>query len=301
MPTVPVGCTTDTIQNGGFENDGFWIFGDSPVPPAYISTPIHTPQRSVRLGITPEMGPIAQGRKSFSSIRQPFEISPFATTAQLRWWHFDRTEEAPTTTPNDEQDKQQVILLAPDLTTVAVLRSTLSNANAWQQDLVDLTPYRGRQLLLYFNAYNDGSGLRTWQFLDDVVLSVCYPPVTPTPIVPTLAPTPIPSPILLPTLPPPTSIFLPTSIPFTPLLSSALAASINGEPRVDVLTPTPQPPTATPTRVPVHHLVWPPATGGADVARRDGRRGCADRHDRRRLPLVDRTREHAVGRTCRLL
>lgn len=39
---------------------------------------------------------------------------------------------------------------------------------------VDLTPYLDGSYYLYFNVLNDGNGLRTWMFLDDVQLLVCY-------------------------------------------------------------------------------------------------------------------------------
>ena len=41
---------------------------------------------------------------------------------------------------------------------------------------VDLTSTRGKSLLLYFNVFNDGNGLRTWAIVDDVTFTVCYPP-----------------------------------------------------------------------------------------------------------------------------
>lgn len=214
VPTVPAGCTTDTIQNGGFEVDGFWLFGDDPVPAAYSSTTTHTPLRSMRLGIDPALGPGFQNRKSFSSIRQPFQIPTTASIAQLRWWNFYRTEEGQTDTPGIDEDRQQVVLLNPDLTTVAVLRNVRRNTAAWQEELVDLTPYRGKPLLLYFNVYNDGNGQRTWQFLDDVVINVCYPAVTATPSVPTPVPT------MFPTMGPPVTI-MPTLMP-TPLITAVL-------------------------------------------------------------------------------
>ena len=65
--------------------------------------------------------------------------------------------------------------------------------------MVDLTPYRGQSLVLYFNVYNDGNGQRTWQYLDDVChLHMCYPERDATPVIPTAIPlpTPIPSPIM---------------------------------------------------------------------------------------------------------
>jgi hypothetical protein len=220
---VPAGCTTDTIQNGSFEVDGFWLFGDSPVQPAYNSTVVHTPLRSMRLGIDPAMGNGVQNQKAFSSIRQPFQIPTTASIAQLRWWNFYRTEETQTDTPGLAEDKQQVVLLNPDLTTVAVLRSVRRNTGFWQEEMVDLTPYRGRPLLLYFNAYNDGNGQRTWQYLDDVLIYACYPAVTATPFVPTPIPTMYPT-IIVPTIIVPT-IIAPTFVVPTIIVPTIIAPS----------------------------------------------------------------------------
>ncbi len=196
---LPAGCTTDTILNGGFEDDFYWIFGDVPVPGAYESIVVRTGLRAVRLGIDPALGPHVQHKESFSSIRQPFQISPFASTAQLTWWHFDRSEEAPVDPVIPAMgpvDRQEVVLLYPDQSTARVLYQKRLNGGAWVQTTVDLTAFRGQPLLLYFNVFNDGNGLRTWQYLDDVEMIVCYPP-TPTPTntspptnTPTITPTP---------------------------------------------------------------------------------------------------------------
>jgi hypothetical protein len=62
------------------------------------------------------------------------------------------------------------------------------------QTTADLTNFRGRPLFLYFNVLNDGNNLRTWQFIDDVTLTLCYPP-TPVPT-PTSPPTPTPTPTI---------------------------------------------------------------------------------------------------------
>lgn len=239
VPTPPPDCTTDTIQNGGFEVDGFWIFGDSPVQPAYVSNVVRTPLRSMRLGIDPAMGAGIQNQKAFSSIRQPFQIPMTASIAQLRWWNFYRTEETQTDTPGIAEDKQQVVLLNPDLTTVAVLRSVRRNTGAWQEEMVDLTPYRGRPLLLYFNVYNDGNGLRTWQFLDDVRVYACFPAVTATPFVPTPIPTMYPT-IIMPT------VIVPTFVVPT------------------ILVPTIVAPTSAPTWI-VPTVVGPPVVAPTDI------------------------------------
>lgn len=192
---LPAGCISDIILNGGFEDDLFWVFGDDPVPAAYSGGEKHSGLRSVRMGIDPALGALVQNRESFSSVRQPMQISSLATSASLTWWRLDRSEEAPIADPGSIADRQDVILLNPDLSTAAILSRTRQNNGSWQQQApVDLTSFRGRSLLLYFNVFNDGNGLRTWQFVDDVTLTVCYPP-TPTPT-PTTPPTNTPTPTI---------------------------------------------------------------------------------------------------------
>jgi hypothetical protein len=246
LPTLPSGCTTNTIQNGGFETDGFWIFGDTPVKASYSSTVVHSGLRSARLGIDPSMAPTFKNVDSFSSVRQPFQIPIEASIAQLRWWSYYGTQETQTDSPGMGQDKQEVVLLKPDLSTVAVVSSVRRNNNAWIEQMVDLTPYLGQSLLLYFNVYNDGNGQVTWQYLDDVAINVCFPAVTPTPIIPTAIPlpTPIPSPItptgmitLAAAFPtnPAVATFVATAFPtFAALIASPM---VNGEPQVGMVPP----------------------------------------------------------------
>jgi len=192
---LPVGCISDVILNNSFEDDLFWVFGDDPVPAAYSGVEKHTGLRSVRMGIDPALGAYVQNKESFSSIRQPMQISPLATSASLTWWRLDRSEEAPIPDPGPAADRQDVILLNPDFSTAGILSRTRQNTGTWQQQPpVDLTSYRGKSLLLYFNVFNDGNGLRTWQFVDDVTLTVCYPP-TPT-STPTTPPTETPTPTI---------------------------------------------------------------------------------------------------------
>ncbi len=263
LPTLPSGCTTNTIQNGGFETDGFWIFGDTQVQPVYSSIVVHSGLRSARLGIDPSMGASFQNVKSFSSVRQPFQIPIEASIAQLRWWSYNGTQEAQTDSPGLGQDKQEVVLLKPDLSTVAVVSSVRRNNNAWVEQMVDLTPYRGQSLVLYFNVYNDGNGQVTWQYLDDVAINMCFPAVTATPIIPTAIPLPtaIPSPLvativsqaIFPTSPA-VATFVATAFPTLAAVVSPIAGK--GEPQVVMVPPDQQaglaaaavqlPPTNTP-------------------------------------------------------
>ena len=118
---LPVGCVSDVILNNSFEDDLFWVFGDDPVPAAYSGIEKRTGLRSVRMGIDPALGAFVQNKVSFSSIRQPFQISNLATSASLTWWRLDRSEEAPIPDPGPAADRQDVILLNPDFSTAGIL------------------------------------------------------------------------------------------------------------------------------------------------------------------------------------
>jgi hypothetical protein len=135
-------------------------------------------------------------RYSFSSVRQFVDLPKTASTAELRWWHFHRTEEAPTETVGIDVDRQEVILLNPDLSPLAILYRVLRNEGGFAQEVVDLTPYRGRSFYVYFNVFNNGNGRRTWMFLDNVSLCAFYPGGVAAPWVawtPSATPSPMPT------------------------------------------------------------------------------------------------------------
>ena len=203
---LPEGCVTTDFPNGGFETDEAWIFGDDPVPASYVSSQVRSGVRAVRLGIDPATVPGVTGKESFSSVRQAFELPTTANVAKLNWWHFDRTEEGVLSEAPRMIliDRQEVVLLNFDLSTASVRYSARLNDGVWKQSTVDLTNFRGRPLLLYFNVLNDGNNLRTWQFIDDVTLTLCYPP-TPIPS-PTSPPTQTPTPTITATDTPPATV-----------------------------------------------------------------------------------------------
>ncbi|MXZ21823.1 MAG: hypothetical protein F4Y84_14680 [Caldilineaceae bacterium SB0665_bin_25] len=173
---VPGGCVaSDTLTNGDFESvlDGQsnWAVGESPVPPILASQPSGG-ALSLRLGNPPGSG--TQNIQSYSSVRQLVQLPAGALSASLRWNHLSRSQDPPTFSPALASDRQELILLTSSLATEAILyRSRAENA-AWETMTVDLTPYLGGAYYLYFNVFNDGNGRRTWMFLDDVQLLVCY-------------------------------------------------------------------------------------------------------------------------------
>lgn len=163
----PPGSCVDMLPNGGFESNAGWSFGQNPIPGQFVSNPRHSGARAVQLGNPPGYRNDAH---SFSSIRQLVTIPAGAAAVELRWFHWYGTQEAPSDVIAVGTDRQELILLNQDLSTLAVLHRTRRNDGGWVQEVTDLSPYRGRTLYIYFNSFSDGNGLRTWMYLDTVQL-----------------------------------------------------------------------------------------------------------------------------------
>ncbi|MCZ7574094.1 MAG: hypothetical protein M5U01_36550 [Ardenticatenaceae bacterium] len=181
------------IQNGSFERDEAWRFGENgPATGAYTSSVVHSGQRAVRLGITPPSNDAA----SYSSVSQAVTIPADARSADLTLWLWPHTEDDPappgstdgagaqmaarpagSPPSQDSGDRQQVILLDDKRQFLALLWSAAENGDGWQRLDFDLSSYRGRTIWIYVNSINDGDGRRTWLFLDDVSLTVAMPPI----------------------------------------------------------------------------------------------------------------------------
>ena len=170
-PSPPVGCRND-LFDGGFETDSVgWIFGRDPVPPRYVNDPFGGGSRVVLLGNPPDSG--NPNVVTYSSVRRLVTIPSDASSAIVSWRALYRTQEGVDAQPSRFVDRQDFVLLSPGLDTIAVPFRTRSNTAGYQITSIDLSGYRGRTLYLYFNAFNDGDGARTWMYLDDVALEVC--------------------------------------------------------------------------------------------------------------------------------
>ena len=243
VPTPPSGCV-NIIRNPGFESDSDWICGESPVPPYYAGSQRQDGIRSMLLGHPPEAG--GNDKVTYSSVRQLVTIPSNVSTAQLRWWRLYQTQQTPDPNPSGQSDRQEVILLTTGGKVIKILQRMLRN-DSWQQDVIDLSAYRGQTFYIYFNVFNDGNGARTWAYLDQVELLVCYPvvtntPVPPPPVVVAIAPTPIPPTPIPPTPIPPTETWTPMAaaaveIPATP--SPVLVTPVTVEPAAQLLPELP--------------------------------------------------------------
>jgi YVTN family beta-propeller protein len=182
---APTRCT-EAVINGGFEESKAWDFPITGSTAGYTAAQAYSGARSARFGLLPG-GPAAQaaapGRieynllgeasllgASFSSGYQTVSIPTDATSATLRFRYKPGSQDA------TGSDFQRALILRPasyDL--LQQLMRVHLNSSTWREASFDLTAYRGRTIVLYFETYNDSTGAvgRTWMYLDDVSLEMC--------------------------------------------------------------------------------------------------------------------------------
>jgi hypothetical protein len=163
-----IGCT-NILVNGDFESDAGWIFGPNALPGQYVWTFRHTGNRAAQLGNPPNF---RTDQLSFSSMRQLVTIPANSPVVRLNWFQLLGTEEIPSSMVGIGEDRQDVVLLNPDLSTLAVVYRTRNTTGSFVQEVVDLSQYRGRSVYIYFNAFNDGNGRRTWMYIDNAQLCI---------------------------------------------------------------------------------------------------------------------------------
>ncbi len=222
-------CTNQLVNSDMEANTG-WLFGASAVPGAYSTAQFASPSRSVRLGITS-----GANVNSFSSMRQQVAVP---AGGQLRL----SLQVYPISLPVDAGDRQEILILDPvSGATLRQVWSYIGNNAVWMPLQFDLSEFLGRNIVVYINVFNNGTGGITAMFVDNVTLEVCNggATATPTPIVVTATPTPI-----VVTATP--TLFIVTATP-TPIVVTATPTG----PIVVTNTPTPIVVTATPTSGPI--------------------------------------------------
>ncbi|MDQ1301601.1 MAG: hypothetical protein QG637_1523 [Chloroflexota bacterium] len=172
----PGGCV-DLAKNGGFEYGlSGWYPSANVLPVRIVASPALSPPNALQLGTQ------SQQAKSYSSVRQYLVLPPGTrVTLQFSTWTWSES--------NAGADRQEAILLASNNSVLTVLWRVLANEQGWRQIAVDLTPYSGRAVAIYFNAVNDGAGGRTALFLDNVQVLACgwsSPPPVPVTVLPLL-------------------------------------------------------------------------------------------------------------------
>ncbi|MCW5849669.1 MAG: hypothetical protein KIT87_06275 [Anaerolineae bacterium] len=193
--TPPVGGCFERILNGGFESNAVWQNPITPFKADYTTATAHSGARSMRVGVPPGN----TDRYSHSSAYQSVVIPWDAQSARLTFWFKPFTEEPERAKVGEDWkdydpgrvirgealdgradkttagDYQEALILDRNYRVLRTIFRTESNFGQWAQITVDLTAYRGMRVVPYFNAFNDGDGRRSWMFVDDVSLEVCYP------------------------------------------------------------------------------------------------------------------------------
>ena len=94
-------------------------------------------------------------------------IPASAATATLTFWYFAATLDTITFDWQDAQVRSSTGAVLVNVFHMA------SNTQVWTQRTVDLTPFRGQTVQIYFNAHDDGfSGDPTSLWIDDVSVKV---------------------------------------------------------------------------------------------------------------------------------
>jgi len=160
-PPPPV---TELVTNGGFEGSlSGWTLGGAKLP-VNSTAHAHTGVNAVRCGSATTAGTDLNG-DSFAF--QSVSIPATATTATLTFWYFAATLDTVTFDWQDAQVRSSTGAVLVNIFHMA------SNTQVWTQRTVDLTPFRGQTVQIYFNAHDDGfSGDPTSLWVDDVSVKV---------------------------------------------------------------------------------------------------------------------------------
>lgn len=193
-PTPGKDCT-DLIANGGFETYGHWDMPITPHSAAYSTADQHSGARSVRLGIEPGDANVYSHSSAYQKVRVPANADSVTLSFWARRFTQERSRDRPDPT-TDLYDPAKVIAGEFDWNTkgeraiydwqevlilqggcynwLATLMRERSNDGIWTHYTYDLTPFRGQEIVIYFNVINNGYGGRTWMYVDDVQVLSCY-------------------------------------------------------------------------------------------------------------------------------
>ena len=235
------------LINGDFESGEGWVFGGTKLRGSYTGVIARPPGlRSARLGNDDYSRPNV---RSYSSISQrTFLPGTGYTTATLSFWYYSLSDMEP-------GDTQEAILLDGHTErTLKVLWRANENARQWLHKDINITGFLGREVIVYFNVFNDGGVGRAAMYVDDVSLTVCGPAPTPMPVQTqppqTAQPTAPPVQTLAPTAS--FSTVTPTAVFVSPVASATPAGIIPpAGAETPTLTPTPLYQQAVPTAIPI--------------------------------------------------
>jgi bacillopeptidase F (M6 metalloprotease family) len=118
----------------------------------------------MRLGATTGSG--STEPNGDSSAYQSVTIPANVTAATLTFWY------STSTTDTIQFDWQEARIQDSTGATLLQIFKIASNNSAWTQQTVDLKPYAGKTIRIYFNCHGDGATDPTTLWVDDVSVKV---------------------------------------------------------------------------------------------------------------------------------
>ena len=183
-PTTPSpGQCVNVLANGGFETNAAWQINNTVYPAGYVTFPVYSGERALRAGIVHPPDNV----RSYSSAQQTFFIPAGPPSVKLSFRLFATTTGTraaltpppvvPTSPLDREQlaDDVQMVLLFDSSGRQHVLLFQREWYSAWRQHEIDLTPFRGQAVTLYFGVFNNGTGGVTGMYVDEAAVSYCLP------------------------------------------------------------------------------------------------------------------------------
>jgi hypothetical protein len=148
--------TPGVVQNPGFETGlTSWTAGGAFTP--LVSSSAHSGSASAQVGSTGAVG-------GDSTLAQTVLLGPGSST--LTFWY------QPHCTDTIAYDQIQMQVRSTTGAILATVLNVCSNSGAWTQVSVDLTPYAGQTVVLWFNDHDDGYPVDpTYFLLDDIALN----------------------------------------------------------------------------------------------------------------------------------
>jgi hypothetical protein len=171
---VTPSSSASLVQNGGFESGlTAWTPGGV-APPTATSAQVHSGSGAALLGIVqPGAEPLGD-----STLSQTITV-PSAGTTSLSFWYRPGTADQICSGSSCAYDWQEAQIRSTSGQMLASVFKSCSNSQTWTQVSFNLTPYAGQNVVLYFNAHEDGSTPPddTWMYLDDVSVTNSQPTV----------------------------------------------------------------------------------------------------------------------------
>lgn len=159
-PTA-AGCV-ELISGGDFELDDPAWTSPSACQPVYSAEQAHGGQRSLRAGIDP-----GSPNTCYSTVYQLVNVPAGPGTVSLSFSFL-------ATSDDTSGDRHYALLQSEAGTTLYTLFNRLRNENEWLTvSSFSLNEYKGQRLRVVFGAYNDGDGLTSRLYVDDVSVQRC--------------------------------------------------------------------------------------------------------------------------------